>query len=361
LSAPIYFTPGPSELYPTVGAHIQTALEAKIPAISHRGKTYQEFHGRAVSNLRELLGLPSDWSVLFLSSANEIWERALQNTVGHKSAHLVNGSFSKKCFSFASDLGLQTQKLTKPEGESFRASDILLESDVEALFVTHNETSTGASMPVDEIHALRKQFSGLIFVDAVSSLPYPSFDFSKIDSVYFSVQKCFGLPAGLGVWLVNNRVKDRQLILKEKGKSTGTYHRLDELLAQAEKNMTPETPNVLNIFLLSKVTEDLLNKGIGQIRRETEEKASALYVLCAEENGYLRPFVKDSLFRSATTIVAETSISPSEINKQLASLGMAVGSGYGNFKDNHIRIANFPAHSPLQMEQLIDALKKINR
>ena len=27
-------------------------------------------------------------------------------------------------------------------------------------------------------------------------------DLSQIDTAYFSVQKCFGLPAGMGIWIV---------------------------------------------------------------------------------------------------------------------------------------------------------------
>ena len=45
----------------------------------------------------------------------------------------------------------------------------------------------------------------LLAVDAVSSLPYPDFDYTKLDSVFFSVQKGFGLPSGLGVWMANDK------------------------------------------------------------------------------------------------------------------------------------------------------------
>jgi phosphoserine aminotransferase len=38
---------------------------------------------------------------------------------------------------------------------------------------------------------------------------------------------------------------------------------------------------------------------------------------------------------------------------------MAVGSGYGSFKDSQIRIANFPQHSKEDLERLIEAIDSI--
>jgi phosphoserine aminotransferase len=55
----IYFTPGPSELYPTVRQHMITALDEKVGAISHRSKQFQEIYKTASDNLKTLLNLPS--------------------------------------------------------------------------------------------------------------------------------------------------------------------------------------------------------------------------------------------------------------------------------------------------------------
>ena len=61
----------------------------------------------------------------------------------------------------------------------------------------------------------------LLAVDAVSSLPYPDFDYTILDSVFFSVQKGFGLPAGLGVWMVNDRCIAKAEQLLSRGISIG--------------------------------------------------------------------------------------------------------------------------------------------
>lgn len=352
----IYFTPGPSELYPTVADHIGEALDIKIPVISHRSKLFQDVYAHATQGLRTLLNLPDNYQILFLSSATEIWERALQNCVSSTSFHAVNGSFSKRFYEFSGELGLTGIKAEVPFGESFSADALNIPAEVEMICLTHNETSSGASMPVSEINKVRtKHKDALIFVDAVSSLPYPDFDYSKIDSVFFSVQKCFGLPAGLGVWILNERCIEKAKVVATK-RSTGTYHTIDSMLSKAIVNQTPETPNVLNIFLLGKVIEDMNKIGVGEMRKVTERKAKLVYDYLASSSNF-DVFVQNEAQRSQTTIVANTKLAPSEVNKLLAPFDMAVGSGYGNYKDKQIRIANFPAHSEAQIEKLVHTLK----
>ena len=221
----IFFTPGPSELYPTVPAHMATAMEEKIGAISHRSKQFQEIYRHAVSGLKTLLQLPPNYEVLFLASATEVWERALQNCVADTSFHLVNGAFSKKFHEFAGELGKQALKQEVREGKGFFAGEVAVPEEAELIAITHNETSTGVTTRVEDINGIRAQSPApLLFVDAVSSLPYPDFDYSQIDSTYFSVQKCFGLPAGLGVWILNDRCIAKAEELLRRGHHIGTYH-----------------------------------------------------------------------------------------------------------------------------------------
>ena len=65
--------------------------------------------------------------------------------------------------------------------------------------------------------------------------------------------------------------------------------------------------------------------------------------------------------RSQTVIVVNVKDkSASNIIKQVQNdVNMVIGSGYGDFKDTQLRIANFPAVSLGQVETLIDALKKV--
>lgn len=355
----IFFTPGPSELYPTVSKHVVSALDNKIGTISHRSKQFQEIYAHAVSGLRTFLSIPDNYQILFLASATEIWERAIQNCVEHTSCHFVNGSFSKRFYEFAGELGRKGIKIESPFGQGFYPEKVEIPSESEIICLTQNETSSGVQMPVEDINKIReKNKEALIFVDAVSSLPHPKFDFSKIDSTYFSVQKCFGLPAGLGIWLINERVIAKAEALQKKGLSIGTYHTIPSLLSKAKANQTPETPNVLNIYLLGKVLEDFNTKGTEAMRKETDQKSKLIYNFL-ENSSVFTPAVKEVSHRSATTIVANTKIPSPEVNKKLEPFEMTVGTGYGSYKEQQIRIANFPAHSPEQVEKLISTFQKV--
>ncbi|WP_276372116.1 aminotransferase class V-fold PLP-dependent enzyme [Chryseolinea sp. H1M3-3] len=351
----INFTPGPSQLYFTVEDHVRTAFRDGVPTLSHRSKKFESYYKDTVEGLRELLKLPADYHIYFTGSATEIWERLIQNLVEEKSFHLVNGSFSKRFFEIAQQLGKIPSKNEVSNGKGFEDS-LSIPTDTELIAVTHNETSTGVSVPLDYIYNLRSKNPGaLIAVDAVSSLPFPDFNYSKLDSVFFSVQKGFGLPAGLGVWMVNDQCLAKADALLSKGISIGSYHNLPSLKAHAVKNQTPETPNVLSIYVLSKVIGDMIRRGISNIRKETEYKATLLYQTL-DSHPHLKPFVADKTFRSKTVIVADCGEYTEKITSKLLENGMQPGDGYGAAKKSQLRFANFPTHSKEQFELLADSL-----
>lgn len=353
---PVNFTPGPSQLYFTVEDHARKAFRAGIPSISHRSSAFEKIYQQVVEGLKELLEVPAGFEIVFAASATEIWERSIQNLAGESSLHFVNGSFSKRYHEIATQLGKQASKIEATPGEGF--SPYTPSGSPEVIALTHNETSTGVSLPLDFIHSFRSLHpNALVVVDAVSSLPYPKFDYTKIDSVFFSVQKCFGLPAGLGVWIVNGRCIAKAKQLQQQGVNTGTYHNLPTLITNAKKNQTPETPNVLGIYLLSQVVADFLKRGVHTIRKETEYKAAILYQ-ALEQHTLAKPFVQDVKSRSQTVLVAQTGDSTKAITKHLVDHGLQPGDGYGDRKNAQLRFANFPTHSKETYELLVDVLEK---
>ena len=350
---PVHFAPGPSELYFTVEDHLRQALRQSVPSLSHRSKEFERIVERATSGIRTLIGLPDSFHIAFTASATEVWERSIQNLVISRSTHYINGSFSAKYAEIASQLGRTTDQVKVPEGKAF---DEPGRHTSELIALTHNETSTGVSLPVDFVNSFQElNPDSLIVVDAVSSLPFPQFDFSKIDSVFFSVQKCFGLPPGLGVWMFNDRCLAKANQMKTTGHLIGSYHSLPSLHQFAIKNQTPETPNTLAIWLLAGVVEDLLRKGIQTIRRETEYKAAILYQ-ALDKHPLVTSFVSDSRWRSKTVVVAQTGAHTQPLASHLAQRGLLAGDGYGPGKGNQLRFANFPTHSKEQYEYLVDSI-----
>jgi len=354
----INFTPGPSQLYFTVEDHMKVAFREGIPSLSHRSKKFSIIYRETVEGLRELLGIPESYHVYFTGSATEIWERVIQNLVEQNSFHLVNGSFSNRFYEIAQQLNKKPTKVEVSAGLGFDTLRSIL-PETELIAVTQNETSTGVSVPLGFIASLRQSNpSTLLVVDAVSSLPYPDFDYTILDSVFFSVQKGFGLPAGLGVWMVNDRCIAKAEQLLSRGVSIGSYHSIPGLQTNALNYQTPETPNVLGIYLLSKVVADMARRGIKAIRHETDYKAELLYQFL-EKHPDWKPFVTDKSKQSKTVIVANTGDHTDRITKSLLAKGMQPGDGYGSSKKSQLRFANFPTHSKEHFELLVDTLESI--
>ncbi len=356
---PQYLTPGPSELYFTVPDHIRQALKEGVGSISHRSKAFEGYYAHAVAGVRELLAVPEDYHIVFTSSATEIWERLIQNCVEKESFHLVNGSFSKRFYEFSVELGRKAVKQEASFGEGFDIAKIEVPDTAEMICCTLNETSAGVAMPIEDIYTLSAQHpKALITVDAVSALPYIPVDFTRIDSLFFSVQKGMGLPAGLGVWIFSERCAEKAREIAAKGISIGTYHSIPSLLEKAVKNQTPETPNILNIYLLGKICEDMLRRSVETIRQEMLYKSVTIYQ-AIQNHPYLTPLVEDERFRSHTVAVAkmQEGKTAKEAIDYLAQHNIIIGSGYGKYKNSQIRIANFPTHSKEIFERVYDLLE----
>lgn len=350
----IYFTPGPSQIYYTVPDHLKSALKEDVMCISHRSAAFQSIYAEAKSALRALLNVPDGYDIYFLSSANEIWERIIQNLVSDSSHHFVNGSFAKKFYQFAQDYKKNSTVTKAADGEAF--ADLHVPEEAELIAVTLNETSIGYAFDQETLKSLRQQHPDkLIAVDGVSAFPAINFDFSLCDTAYFSVQKCFGLPAGLGVWIVNQKCYEKAESLHQNGVITGSYHSLRELKSMGDKNQTPETPNALGIYLLGKVSRDMLFRSGRLIQNDTIYKSTILYQALTQSKG-ITPFVKPKANQSKTVIVASCNGGNKQILELMAQKGWIVGKGYGAYKEDHIRIANFPVHSKEHIEAMCDLL-----
>lgn len=349
----IFFTPGPSQIYSTVGDHIKTALKENIFSISHRSERFQAIFRKAKDGLRTLLAIPKDYHIVFVASGTEAMERIIENTVEKKSLHFVNGSFAKRWYEIAVELGKTPEKYEVPFGEGFHTSPVV-PKDVELICFNHNETSSGVAIDPKFIYNVAKNnHNALIAVDTVSSVPYVDLDYKKLDCTFFSVQKLFGLPAGLGCIILSPRAIEKAKFLQTYGISIGSYHSFPTLVEWAEKNQTLETPNVFGILLLGKVIMDMQKIGIKMIRKDTAEKARLMYSFLEQHQKY-KIFVSKE-YRSTTVIVAEVGDAKSVLAR-LKKKGMIVGGGYGPYKEKQIRIANFPAVNKKDIERLLSYL-----
>jgi phosphoserine aminotransferase len=332
------FYPGPSRVYSSVTEYILDAYREGILSINHRSEEFAELIIDLKANLYSKLNIPSDYEIIFTSSATECWEMIAQSLIRHHSFHIFNGAFGEKWKTYASRI---------VETVSQHHFDYQTELDVDALnlpertdciCITHNETSNGTQLSASHMSALRAKYpSPLIAVDATSSMAGVALDFSVADVWFASVQKCFGLPAGLAVMLLSPKAVAKSAEINESSR----YNSLNFVLENYQKNQAPYTPNVLSLYLLNRTMNK--NRLIGEIDDKIEARFQDWCNHIDSLSG-LNLLVKNEVLRSRTVLCIEGEPELiTEVKREARKNGIIIGNGYGELKDTTIRIANFPA------------------
>lgn len=374
---PQSFAPGPTRLHPVVAPELARMAAEGYLSESHRSGAVRREVARVDAALRPLLGIPADHRILLVSSATEAMERLLQalrppatasgagvprevasSPVGEpvRTLHLVNGAFARRFHAIARGLGLEAEACTVPDGGSFRAGDVEIPAGTALLALTQNETSTGARIPPPEVEALahRARARGaLVAADLVTGWPTEPVEAGWLDAGFFSVQKGFGLPAGLGVLVASPALVERARASLARGGIPGVglppgpFFHLAALADAADRQETVATPNTLAIRLLARVAEDYLAKGGTPMLARAAEAARLRWQAGTRALG-LDPFVEDPELQSRTVAVLRCGPPETQarIRQALVRRGFVVGDGYGPHRGMHLRVAHFPVHLP---------------
>jgi phosphoserine aminotransferase len=348
------FNPGPSAVYPAVRQYLTDAFDEDWLSAPHRSEKVTALVRQTVTDLKTKLNVPQDYTVLFTGSATECWEILAQSLTPRRSFHLYNGDFGEKWYKYA--------KAIRPEstGLSF-GLDVLPDvaslpfaaDDTDLVCITQNETSTATQLREGFILNLYNRLGGaLLAVDATSSLAGLNLKYIKADIWYGSVQKCFGLPAGLGVMILSPRAVAQAKLVNDRAH----YNALPAMLSQMLNHQTNYTPNVLGIYLLSRMLAD--REPIKTVAQHLADRAQKLYDFF-EQATPLSPLISNHETRSTTVIgLRGDAALIEEIKSKAKEAGLQLGSGYGPLKSTTIRIANFPAVPDAAMEALVQFFAK---
>jgi phosphoserine aminotransferase len=351
----IYFTVGPTELHPEVKNFWREGINKKLFSISHRSSEFEEIYKNTCKELRKLLKIPDEYNIFFLGSATECMERIIQNLVEKKSFHFLNGYFAGRFYNISKQLKKRPDFVKAKYNDGFNFEKTRIPEKTELLCFTQNETSTGMTIGMDGIYSMKeKNPEKLVAVDVVSSAPIVKIDFRKIDCAFFSVQKCFGMPPGLGVLIVNDKCIEKARELMNKKYNIGGYYNFITLEENAKKHQTAVTPNIPGIYILGKIAELMNNYGIDKIREEIKEKAEIIYKFF-ENHKFVRPYINNVNNRSETTMAFEVLINSKVIVESLKERGYVISKGYRDLQDSQIRIANFPIHKVDDVQKLLRA------
>jgi len=222
--------------------------------VSHRSQEYKNLHVETVEMLQRFLGTENE-VFLFSSTGSGFMEASVRNCVNKKMLCCICGSFGKRYAEVATANGKQVETLEVPLGEPI-LPDLLDQklsehSDVEAVSITHNETSVGLLNPLAKLAEVVKSHGKLLFVDAVSSMGGTEIKVDKwgLDVCFSSSQKCFGVPPGLGV----GSVSADALKKSETAENKGWYFDFKVWAKQQKKKGTPMTSVIPQIAGLNTI------------------------------------------------------------------------------------------------------------
>ena len=346
------FTVGPVACYPEV-------LEAMgRQMMSHRSDEYLELHYDTVERLQGCLETEND-VYLFSSTGTGFMEASILNCVRDSVLVCVNGSFGKRYADVAKAHGRKVILLEPPLGEpiTVKALETALRDhpEVEAVALTHNETSAGLINPLQELAFIVKDQGKLLLVDAVSSMGGTTIkvDDWGIDICFSSSQKCFGVPPGLGIGSVSPDALKKSVVVPNKGwyfdlKIWQRYHE--------QGRGTPMTSAIPQVAGLNAALKMIAGKGGKDWYFDLYRTRNAKIRKGIEELG-LSTFPRRG-FESPTVscISAPEGVEGPEIHEAMRGEGFELAQGYGTLKNTTFRIGNMGYIPEGQIDSMLEAL-----
>jgi len=235
--------------------------------ISHRSKEFVEIMEKARDLIRELLGVPDDYTVLFLQGGASLgFYMSAINFMREKDgigAYVDTGSWSSKAIKEAKLLGdASVLASSKDSNYNYIPKEYEVPNDVDYVHFTSNNTIFGTqfkSFPESSIPVL---------CDMSSDIFSKPVDVSKFDLIYAGAQKNMG-PAGTTVYIA------RKSALGKTGRKIPSM--LDLLVHDAKDSMF-NTPPVFAVYT-SMLTMEWMKKegGVVEMERRNNAKAELLY------------------------------------------------------------------------------------
>jgi phosphoserine aminotransferase len=255
-----------------------------VMEVSHRGKDFVELAARAETNVRELLQIPKDYSVLFPQGGATLQMSMVpMNLAGPDDTadYVVTGSWGKKAAGEAKKFcganviaDASDRNFTYiPDEATWTRSD-----NAAYLHYTPNETIAGV-----EFHFIPDSDVPLV-ADMSSTVLSRPIDVSRFGVIYAGAQKNIG-PAGLTLVIVRND-------LLEKARPNNAH--LMTWKSYAESDSMTNTPPTFAWYVADLVFQYLKNRGgLDAVAEVNKRKASKLYAAIDQSDFYSNPVSKD--------------------------------------------------------------------
>ncbi len=240
-----------------------------VMEMSHRSKAYQQIIDEAEADLRELMGIPDNYRVLFLQGGahlqfSMIPMNLLKNGVAD---YIITGVWAKKAWKEAQKYG-KANAIASSEDKTFTyipdCSDLPISEDADYVYICQNNTIYGTvfkELPNTKGKDLVADVSSCFLSEPV--------DVSKYALIYGGVQKNIG-PAGVVIAIIREDLIREDVL-------PGTPTMLSYKI-HADNGSMYNTPPAYGIYICGKVFKWLKKMGgLEAMKAHNEKKAKILY------------------------------------------------------------------------------------
>ncbi|HJU07827.1 MAG TPA: 3-phosphoserine/phosphohydroxythreonine transaminase [Rhodanobacteraceae bacterium] len=321
------FSAGPAALPEAVLRRAQEELldwdgaRASVMEVSHRGKAFEAMAMQAERDLRELLGIPENYKVLFLQGgATQHFAQIPMNFCadGQRADYIVTGHWGEKAVKEAAAYSkphvaassADSNFTTIPPRGSWN-----LDSEAAYVHYTPNETIHGV-----EFHEIPDVGGVPLVADMSSDILSRPIDVSRFGLIYAGAQKNIG-PSGLVVLIV------RDDLLQRNPRPLPKIFRYAEHAAQ---NSMLNTPNTWGWYLAGLTFQWLKEQGgLAAMEQRNREKADLLYEAVDSSGGYYRnPVVPSARSRMNVPFTLHDSALDAVFLKESEAAGLLALKGH---------------------------------
>lgn len=246
-----------------------------ILEMSHRSHAFSEVIQDAENTLRRLVGIPSNYHVLFLQGGATLQFAGVPMNLMRtgRAGYIVSGNFARLAWQEARKYG-EAEVLSSSEDTGFDripdlapAAERTAAGDLDYVYICQNNTIFGTMFST-----LPDCGATPLVADVSSCFLSMPLDVERYGLIYAGAQKNAG-PAGVTVVIV------RDDLLGE-GPALACCPSYMSYRTQADKDSMMNTPNTFGIYLCGKVFRWVENEGgLAAMEKRNRQKAKTLYDL----------------------------------------------------------------------------------
>ena len=317
-----------------------------VMEMSHRSKMFQQIADEAEADLRELMGIPDNYKVLFIQGGATLQFSMIPMNLmkNGKAVYIETGAWSKKAIAEAKKVGeviVAASSADKNYTYIPDCSDLDIPEDTDYVYICENETIHGVTWP-----KLPNTKGHVLVADQSSMFLSRPCNVADYGVIYGGVQKNVG-PAGLSIVIIREdlirELPDLPVYLQYK--------------VHADNGSMYNTPNCWGIYMCGKVFKYLKSiGGLAAMNERNVAKAKILYDFLDESKMFHGTVVPGD--RSVMNVPFVTD--SKELDAEVVAYTKA--AGFENLKGHRsvggLRASIYNAMPAEGVQALVDCLKK---